>query len=309
MGFRRDQRRFFAYLQDIRDFFNREGFLDCPTPPVVAHPGAEVHLHPFRLHRAHGDQTAGGYLHTSPEFAMKALLAEGLGDIFTLSYAFRDEPQAPLHRAQFLLLEWYRRGAHYHRLMDDCARLLSLLKGGEVTIEKATVDDIFADVLGFNITDFLDENELRALIAKDFKDIHLDGRASYDWDDYFFLVFTNRIEPVLRRHPYLILYEYPAPLCALATIKQDNPKVCERFELYVGGVEVANAFNELEDLEEQRRRFAHQALRKKELYGYELPEAKVLFDALAKGIGGASGVALGVERLYGELFQDHPFWD
>ena len=305
----RDQRRFFSFLQKIRDFFNERGFLDCPSPPVVENPGVEVHLHPLRIQSVHGDKPPGGYLHTSPEFAMKSLLAEGLDNIFTLSYVFRDEPESPLHRFQFLMLEWYRRNTYYTDLIDDCADLLSHLQGKAVVIERATMDEIFRQVLGFNITDFLDVTEIKTLIARDFRDIHLDTGADYGWDDYFFLLFLNRIEPILSHYPYLALYEYPAPLCALATIKKDDPKVCERFELYVGGVEVANAFNELEDGETQRGRLLRQSRRKRELYGYGLPEARVLLDALAKGLGGASGIALGAERLYGSLTGDHPFWD
>ncbi len=306
---KRDAHHFFTYLQKIRNFFLDRDFLDCLTPPGVSNPGIETHLHPFQLYSPHRKNLLNTYLHTSPEFSMKALLSEGLEKIFTLSYSFRDEPQGTYHRFQFIMLEWYRKYSYYLELAEDCQELLRILKQENISIERQTIDNLFLNILNFRITDFLEKAEFQKLITRDFKDIHLDKNFSYDWEDLFFLIFLNYIEPQLKDYSYLILYEYPAPLHALSTVKKNNSKVCERFELYINGIETANAFNELDCLYEQKRRFYKQAKRKKELYDYELPSPSILFNSLEKGIGPASGIALGVERLYRELFKMVPFWD
>ena len=306
---KRDARHFFNYLQKIRNFFLDKDFLDCLTPPIVPNPGIETHIHPFQLYSPHKKTLLNTYLHTSPEFSMKALLSEGLEKIFTLSYSFRDEPQGMYHHYQFLMLEWYRKHSYYLKLAEDCQELLGILKQEEISIERKTVDTLFLDILKFRITDFLETTELLKLITTDFKDIHLDKKFRYDWEDLFFLLFLHCVEPQLKKYPYLILYEYPEPLHALSTVKKDNPKVCERFELYVNGIEIANAFNELDCLHEQKKRVHKQSKRKRELYHYELPSPCVLFNSLEKGLGPSGGIALGVERLYRELFGRFPFWD
>ena len=306
---KRDHRHFFTYLQKIRSFFVERDFLDCLTPPAVLNPGVEVHLHPLQLYSPHHKHFQQIYLHTSPEFYMKELLAEGLDRIFTISYCFRDEPKTPYHRFQFLMLEWYRKNVHYLDLAKDCEELLKAIKGKNIFIEKKTVDDVFLDILGFRVTDFLDKKELYKVIVADFKDIYLDSNSSYDWEDLFFHLFLHAIEPHLKEYSYLILYEYPMPMHALSKIKEDNPKVCERFELYINGIEMANAFGELDCFYEQEKRFLRQNKKKRELYNYELPYPTILLEALRKGIGSCSGIALGVERAYGELFGYPPFWD
>lgn len=239
---------------------------------------------------------------------MKELLSEGLEKIFTLSYVFRDEPSSPRHRPQFLLLEWYRRRAHYLDLAQDCEGLVEKLTGTRPSIPKKSMDEIFLDILGIRITDFLEKRELRLLLQRDFPHLHLDSSFPYEWDDYFFLLFLNEVEPKLVAFPYLIIYEYPAPLCALATIEEGNPRVCERFEFFMGGVEMANAFGELTDVQEQRERAQRALARKRALYHYELPMPNILLGALEKGIGQSAGIALGVERLFGQLTGDNPFW-
>ena len=305
---KRNHRHFFLFIQHIRDFFIKEHFLDCMTPPAVTHPGIETHLHSFGLYSHHRREQTKYHLHTSPEFHMKELLSEGLEKIFTLSYAFRDEPESPNHRFQFLMLEWYRRNGAYLKLAQDCENLIGHLKGERISFARKTMDGVFQDILHFNITDFLEKKELYRLITTDFRHLHLDNSYPYEWEDYFFLLFLNHIEPQLPSYPYLVIDEYPAPLCALSTIKKDNPKVCERFELYIKGIEIANASGELSDIREQRERIDEN--RRERLYGYRYPPPSVLLNALEKGIGHSSGIALGVERLYGVLFDSpHPFWD
>lgn len=299
----------FQLIQAIRDFFNSHGFIDVMTPPLVQNPGMEVHIHPFQVVSAKDPSHKAGHLHTSPEFHMKELLSleeEKLDNIFNISYCFRDEPSSPIHRNQFLMLEWYRKHAHYTQIMDDVAELIQYCLQNldfkfnpriqNSKMQRSTIDELFDNFLGFHITDFLDKQELIKKIKSDHKDIPLPS-VECDWDDYFFLLFLNKIEPHFAEIPQLLVYEYPAPLAALSTIKVDNPNVCERFEVYVSGVELCNCFNELTNSTEQRKRFQQQAADKVRLYGYALPEPTNFYRTMDRGLPKSAGVALGIERL------------
>lgn len=302
-------KKLFSVIQIIREFFTAQGFLDIPSPAVVSSPGIEPHIHPFQLRSIINNKTLPFYLNTSPEFYMKHLLAQGMEKIFSLNYSFRDEPQSPIHRSQFLMLEWYRANTSYQAIMDDCENLVKHLCSIETSqfnttsFPRVTVDELFEDFLNFKISDFLNFDELYHFIKKDLLDIPLPkSTKNLYWDDLFFLIFLNKIEPQLVNYPYLLLYEYPSPLAALSTIKKDNPKVCERFEIYMNGIEIGNCFNELVDLNEQKKRFEENYQIKLKHYSYEMPEPKILFSALKKGIPPSSGIALGVERLIGLIF-------
>lgn len=304
----------FALLQSIRDFFKSEGFIDVMTPPMVRNPGMETHIHPFEVYGARDSKSRGFYLHTSPEFHMKELLSLGFQNIFNISYCFRDEPISPIHRPQFLMLEWYRTGARYEKIMDDtealirwCGNDLSL-KNVPKKFERLTISELFLHYLKFDILDFLDKELLKKKIEKDYPEVPL-PLSECSWDDYYFLLFLNKIEPKLVNHPYLLLYEFPAPLAALSTLKSSDPRVCERFEVYLNGIELCNAFNELTNLEEQKKRFNLQKKEKNDLYGYSLPEASVLYEAMERGFPKSSGIALGVERLLKSLTKiENPFY-
>jgi len=300
----------FHLQQAIRNFFLKEGFLDVLTPPVVSNPGMEVHIHPFQVRSAHQDRNLELYLHTSPEFYMKDLLSQGLEKIFTLSYCFRDEPNSETHRPQFVMLEWYRAHERYERIMQDCEELFKScheylrsksipVVNSKISFTKKTVQEVFLETINIDILNYIDnKDELYDLISNQFSSIHLpDNRDDLSWDDLFFLLMLNEVEPHFEKYDFLLLYEFPSPLKALSTIKEEDPNVCERFEIYANGIELCNCFNELVDLKEQKQRFESQAKEKEELYNYKLPEAKILFDALDSGIPASAGIALGVERL------------
>lgn len=208
------------------------------------------------------------------------------------------------------MLEWYRAQARYESIMKDCEELFSYCQkylqskqvqtiADTVKFTKKTVQEIFIETINVDILQYIDKkNDLYELIEKNFKDIHLPtNRDELSWDDLFFLLMLNKVEPHFEKYDFLLLYEFPAPLKALSTLKESNPLVCERFEIYANGVELCNCFNELTDLDEQVKRFEEQAKEKKELYNYQLPKADVLFDALERGIPPSAGIALGVERL------------
>lgn len=313
----------FALIQAIRNYFTSSGFVDVATPPLVDNPGMETHIHPFEVRSKKSGEVAG-YLRTSPEFHMKELLSykeEGLDKIFNISYCFRDEPQSPEHRRQFLMLEWYRKNERYEQIMHDAEELVKRCCGElgamgapvqkeylDFKPQRATIQELVLQECGFDILNFLDSGDLREKIGKDFKDVPLPD-AQLDWDDCFFLLFLNKVEPIFREIPYLLVYEFPAPLAALSTLKEGDPRVCERFEVYLRGSELCNCFNELTDLASQKQRFKQQSSDKKRLYGYELPEPTVLYDALERGLPPSAGVAMGVERLLGALTGiENPFY-
>jgi lysyl-tRNA synthetase class 2 len=314
----------FTLLQAVRNFFTQQGFQDVLPPPAVTNPGMETHIHPFQLRSVRKNTNIPYYLHTSPEFHMKELLSLGFEKIFTLNYCFRDEPSSPIHRFQFIMLEWYRGNANYLAIMDDVEELISSvttelnrhniptsLDPSHKTV-RVTIQELFQDILHFDILNFLERDELYNKIANDFKSIPLPHKTDdkYSWDDLYFLLFLNNIEPQLKNYPSILLYEFPYHLAALSTIKESDPRVCERFELYVQGVELCNCFNELRDPQEQRSRFAQQTAEKKQLYGYELPTPQVLYDALERQFPPSAGIALGIERLLGAITSiENPFYN
>jgi len=301
-------------IQCIRDFFNNAGFLDVLTPPMVQNPGMETHIHPFEIIQAKDQQKTNLFLHTSPEFNMKKILASNEPDlekIFTISYCFRNEPDSLIHRSQFIMLEWYRKNAHYQQIKTDLKKLVqtSLLtfQKPEVKITERSVSELFQEFLDFEILDFLDSNELKIKIKKDFKEVPLPD-CDLHWDDLYFLLFLNLVEPNINNFEALILDEYPAPLRALSTIKPTDSRVCERFEFYFKGVEIANCFNELTDFQEQESRFKIDSEVKKQLYQYSLPWPEEFLSTLKKGYPKSAGIALGVERLLQVLTDESSFF-
>lgn len=314
------RRYLFELIQIIRNYFGEQGFLDVLTPPAVENPGMEVHIHPFQLHSVQKKARIPLYLHTSPEFSMKELLQEGLEKIFTMSYCFRDEPESPIHRPQFVMLEWYRANERYEKIMTDVEGLITYAieqgsaKGlplrqnimGQKLVRK-TMQELFKEELDVDILHYLDVPSFKELLKK-FPDVPV-PETELEWDDYFFLLYLNRIEPVITKYPLLMVTEFPAPLSALSTLKEDDPRVCERFEVYINGVELCNCFNELTDAREQRKRFSDQNELKKKLYHYELPEPKSFYETMDKGLPPSAGIALGVERLLHSLFDiENPFY-
>lgn len=281
---------------------------------MVQNPGMETHIHPFKVVSSNKENRSPLYLHTSPEFEMKQTLARcpDFSNIYTITYCFRDEPKSPIHRSQFLMLEWYRKNETYKKIMNDVENLVhSFQQAMELEskkFERMTIQEIFLEFAQFDILEFNNASDLRDKISKDLKTVPLPEQDCH-FDDYFFLIFLNLIEPKLVNYPYLILDEYPAPLAALSTIKKEDPRVCERFECYINGVEVANCFNECTDFNEIKKRFLDQAKEKKELYQYSLPEPKQFLDMMKEGYPKSAGIALGVERFIGSLLKiETPFF-
>ena len=309
----------FELIQLIRNFFGQQGFLDVLTPPAVENPGMEVHIHPFQLHSVVKNKVIPKFLHTSPEFCLKELLAdptENIDKLFSLSYCFRDEPESPIHRSQFIMLEWYRKHERYEKIMSDVEELINFCLSSKLPIRKElkdkkiikkTMQQIFQEYLGIDILNYLDTASIKNLL-KSYPDVPVPA-SECEWDDYFFLLYLNKIEPEIAKIPFLMVYEFPAPLSALSTLKATDLRVCERFEVYVNGVELCNCFNELTDQVEQRKRFEEQKLLKKKIYKYELPEPQNFYATMEKGYPPSAGIALGVERLLYTICEiEHPFF-
>ncbi|QRG08567.1 EF-P lysine aminoacylase GenX [Xanthobacter dioxanivorans] len=299
----------------VRAWFGADGFVEVETPALQLSPGNEAHLHAFAtdLHAPDGS-VHRLYLRTSPEFSAKKLLAAGEERIFEFARVFRDRERGMAHHPEFTLLEWYRAGAPYTRLMDDCARLLALAaEAGGVSPfswrgrscdpraepERITLVEAFARFAGMDLTRVLpapggasEPGPFAALAA------HAGIRTAPDdtWADIFSRVLVERIEPNLGIGRPAILCDYPVSEAALARPKPDDPRFAERFELYACGLELANAFGELTDAREQRRRFEQEMAEKARLYGERYPLDEDFLAALAQ-MPQASGCALGFDRL------------
>ena len=298
----------------LRDFFAAEDFVEVETAILQVSPGNETHLHAFATEMIDGDLVHHPrYLHTSPEFACKKLLAAGEKRLFTLAKVFRNRERSPTHSPEFTMLEWYRAGEDYEALMRDCAAILALAaQAGEVQKfrhrgmsvdpalepERLSVAEAFLRHAGIDLLATIDQGgatDRDALAAA----VHAQGlRVAADdtWSDLYSGVLVERIEPHLGEGRATILYEYPIAEAALARPSPRDPRVAERFELYACGVELANAFGELTDPVEQRRRFVAEMMEKQRLYGETYPLDEDFLAALAL-MPQASGIALGLDRL------------
>ena len=264
-----------AILQDVRAFFIERDYLEVETPHRIPANAPEPHIDPVPS----GDWA----LHTSPELAMKRLLAAGHEKIFQICRVWREGELGQYHLPEFTLLEWYRSGIDYHDLMDECTALFqSIIPKGKLTLsgrgislsapwEQLTVAEAFSSYASMSLE--------QALEAGCFEEI-----------------LTAEVEPNLGNAKPIFLTEYPAAMAALARVKPDDPRVAERFELYIDGLELANAFSELTDPFEQRKRFTADDERRRTAgkAPYPLPES---FLAELSAMPEAAGIALGLDRL------------
>lgn len=305
-----------AVLQAIRAQFGRLGFVEVETPALQVSPGLEPHLKAFETRLEQPDGVLRPlYLHTSPEFAMKKLLAAGEEKLFQLAPVFRNGERAATHHPAFLMLEWYRAGQDYRAIMADCESLLrgiaqacgrTTLRWQGQTAEIAaswqylTVQQAFAQFAGIDIEACIGPDPLRpdlAAMRRACAGIGLRVDAGDSWDDLYFRVALDRVEPKLGLGAPTILHDYPIHMAALSRPKPGNPRLAERFELYACGMELANAFSELTDAAEQQRRFESDMALKKRLYGYDYPIDADFIAALKHGLPDCAGIALGVDRL------------
>ncbi len=260
-------------LNRIRIFFNKRDYLEVETPVMVKCPGIDPYIEPI----ISGE---GFYLATSPELHMKRLLSEGLDKIYQITRSFRSEESGSLHNNEFTILEWYRAGSNYLDMMHETEVLISQLCGSDIIDEnrftfpfkRITVDELFNKVAGWE--------------------------PSCNWDeDRYFRDWAEKIDPYLMSIDAVFVMDFPASLAALSKLKKDNSLVCERFELYLYGVEIANAYSELTGLTEHELCFKNALKRRQEL-GKQIYQIDSGFmEAVKKGIPESGGIALGVDRL------------
>ncbi|QCI96898.1 EF-P lysine aminoacylase EpmA [Agrobacterium larrymoorei] len=303
-----------AIQSAFRGFFAGRDFIEVDTATLQISPGNEAHLHAFATR---GITTSGEeaslYLHTSPEFACKKLLAAGEKRISCFAHVYRNRERGPLHHPEFTMLEWYRVGETYEALMRDSAELLAL--AAETAKTKALT------YRGHMVDPFLEPERLSVAEAfQRYASIDLLATIDHDgqtdrqhlqrlaqaagirtaeddsWADIFSRIIVERVEPKLGFGRATILDEYPTSEAALARRSPRDNRVAERFELYACGVELANAFGELTDAEEQRRRFEIEMQEKNRIYGETYPIDEDLLSALTI-MPAASGIALGFDRL------------
>ena len=299
----------------LREWFHREGFTEVETPALQLSPGIEPHLAAFATElRAPGGRGATMRLHTSPEFAMKKLLVAGETRIFQLARVFRNEERSATHHPEFTMLEWYRAGADYGALMDDCAAILRAVAAAAgverlacagaacdpcAAPERLTVAEAFRRHAGIDLLATAPDPLAPSpdLLAREAAKLAIAPRAGDRWDDLFFRIFLERIEPKLGVDRPTLLHDYPVSMAALARAKPGDPRVAERVELYVAGIELANGFSELTDAAEQRRRFVADTELKRALTGEAWPIDEDFLAALAHGLPECAGMALGFDRL------------
>lgn len=280
-----------AMLVQIRAFFHDHGVLEVETPLLGTTIGSEPQIDFFPVRD--GSRTL--YLQTSPEFAMKRLLAAGSGDIYQICKAFRRGEAGRFHNPEFTLLEWYRCGFDLSLLMDEVACLLTDLLGQRVQGERRfTYDELFHLHLAISWDAPLAQLVQRAAALDLGEAAAICGEDRRLWLDF---LFSHRIQPRLPWGQVVFVHDYPAPLAALARLKPDQPRLAERFEVFVNGVELGNGYRELTDPMEQVARFeSEQALRKQA--GLPVPPMDRRFlAALQAGLPECSGVALGLDRI------------
>jgi lysyl-tRNA synthetase class 2 len=289
-----------------RAWLTGRGYREVETPCLVPAPGMEVHLRGFQSayepHLGQGERRAL-WLRTSPELALKRLLVGGAGPVFELARVWRNGEIGTRHAPEFTMLEWYRPGLTLDGLMEETEALVRALCPAIVAHEGVTTDltlpferitcaEAFARHAGLDLLASIRPDGTGDGAA-------LGARADESWEEAFFRILLDHVEPHLGRGRASFLTHWPAPQAALARRDPQDPRVALRFELFAGGIELANAFDELTDAEEQAARFAHDVAERERLYGAEAswPVDADFLAALRHGMPAGSGIALGFDRL------------
>lgn len=281
------KRRALLYRQ-IREFMATRQIMEVDTP-ILASAGITDPFIDTVTASASLPDLEHLYLHSSPEFCMKRLLAAGSGDIFQIAHVFRNGEQGRRHTIEFTMLEWYRLGMDYHQLMDEVAALLETL--GLETPTRVTYADIFEQAVKVHPLQ-AETAELMALARNAGWDA-----ASDDRHELLDFLFSHRVNKEIRSEKSLMIHDYPACMSVLSKIKADNSEVCERFELFLNGMEVANGFSELSDPLEQRERFLKDIELRKQKQLPVAPLDEHFLAALEHGLPECAGVAVGLDRL------------
>jgi lysyl-tRNA synthetase class 2 len=271
----------------IRAFFEARDFLEVDTPLLSRTTSTDAQIASMRV-ESQGQEL---YLQTSPEFAMKRLLAAGSGSIYQICHAFREAEKGRRHHPEFTLLEWYRIGYDYHALMDQVEELIDLVSERSNSFQRLPYRELMLEYTDVDI----DRIQLPAIRTRTRELISGTDTGELNFDQCLDLLISMVVSPKLEG--YVFVYDYPVSQAALARVSHNNPMVAERFELFYNQLELANGFSELVDANQQRRRFemdnSHRQARGLPVY----PLDEQLLAALASGMPDCAGVALGLDRL------------
>lgn len=297
-------------IKAIRTFFEKERFHEVETPLLTSRPAAESYLDVFKTTLLDRNRTPkDAYLYTSPEMPLKKLMVAGIGDCYSLTKAFRNmETDSYFHNPEFTVLEWYRVNADYFDIMKDCEKLLRAIAGDSITYqgkiidftspwERITVVEAFEKYAQVNFDDFF--NNAPAIARK--KGYKVEKHST--WEELYNQIFLNEVEQNLGVGKPTIVYEYPAAVAALSNKKASDPRFCQRFEFYIAGIELGDAYDELTDPVEIEQRFEEQMKEIQRLGKTTYDYDRDFIDALKVGMPRSSGIAVGVDRLI-MLFAD-----
>lgn len=288
----------------LRAFFGARGFGEVETPILVPTPGMEPHIQAFEVPfvpETDRGRAKSLYLHTSPEYAMKRLLAEGSGPLFQICKVFRNGEVSRAHNPEFTLLEFYRPEADYHAIMADLEQALAAVERdvrperhlfAQLPYERLTVRDAVLRETGIDLREHGDAASLRKAAAA--RGVHVGSASTFD--DVFFHLFLQEVEPKLGRGRPTFLIEYPASMASLARLKREDPSVAERVELYAEGVELANGFSELTDPTEQRARLVDEQAQRRAA-GRPVYPLDERFLAALERMPPSGGIAVGLDRV------------
>ena len=273
---------------DIRQFMQARNILEVDTPILSRYGISDTFIEQVRANSFLTDLPTL-YLHTSPEYCMKRLIAAGIGDCFQISHVFRDGEQGKQHTLEFMMLEWYRLGFDYLQLMEEVSTLVEHI--GVSKPEKITYQAIFELVL--DVDPLTVETNILKELAQQCGWI----KATDERHELLDYLFTHKVIDHIKNKHSLIVYDYPSCMASLSRINENNPNVCERFELFINGIEIANGFTELNDANEQRQRFLDEFEQRQQQGKHSAPIDQLLLDALESGLPDCAGVALGIDRL------------
>ncbi|MDH5184057.1 MAG: EF-P lysine aminoacylase EpmA [Gammaproteobacteria bacterium] len=283
-------------LSRIRSFFDERTVLEVETPLLSQYGTTDPHIDSLRVSSSYQDQTR--YLHTSPEFAMKRLLATGSGPIYQICKVFRDAEIGRRHNPEFTLLEWYRPGFDQNALMAEVEALVRQLLATDMELAETLslrYTEAFERYLG--IDPLAATVETLAQLASEYGiDIEMDSDEAQR-DDWLDLLISQVIEPQLPKQQPVFITHFPASQASLARLDPSDARFAHRFELYLGGMELANGFHELTDPTEQALRFQAERAQRREAGKWDVPEDQHLLAALQQGLPDSAGVALGLDRL------------
>ncbi len=297
----------FQILKLIREFFWSQDFLEVDPPVLVKCPGQEPNLSAMKV-EFHNEQNKlfDGYLHTSPEYAMKKMLSAGFDKIFYLGKCYRDnESFGGMHNPEFTMIEWYRCGADFWALVEDVKQMVSFVlermvkQISDIRYQIITCEwkilsmkELWKDIVNVDLNNYLTREKMFDLCTE--RGFNPDENESYE--ELFYRVFLREIEPKLKDMGNLIVHHYPVQMAALSKLSDKYPGYAERFEVYIKGIEIANAFTELTDADEQLKRLRDEQIERKRL-GKQVYEIDAEFIEALKIMPKSAGIALGVDRL------------